>query len=232
MRLLLIGNCLLERPKDILKARGYDIDWVYMANPVTLTYRDRIPEGLSEAIDRLHIADRLERRTLPYQFEGIAPEKSYDLVFVNYYHELRPLLRHKKSKYFLHINFNAVRDYEPPHAWEWITDNFDIVDTAPEKYLERFIGLVLKIRENHPKAGIIIINKFFPPRALGPVPEWFCTEGQPFDKPYLEKMEAWFDLITRQYPGIYFFHSENIMIDFLKLEGFNFQFLFLRILKR
>lgn len=222
----MVGNCLFDKPKEILHAKGYETHFTYLANPVTLLHSVSIPDGLREATVRLNIEDRLERRTLNSQFEGISPEKSYDVVFINYYHEQRPLLLHKTDKYFLHLNFQAIKAYDPPQVWDWVIQNFVIVDTLPDKYIERFIGLVFKIRNNYPKACIIIINKFYPVKSIGPIAEWFCTEGRPFDKPFLDEMEKWINLASEKDPGIFLFHSENIMIDFLKSEGINFQFLF------
>ena len=106
MKVLLVGNCLFNKPRDILNAKGYETDMTYIANPATLLYSDRIPDNLAETIARLKIADRLEKRTLAYQFEGVSAKTTYDAVFVNYYQELRPLLRHKTEKYFLHLNSN------------------------------------------------------------------------------------------------------------------------------
>ena len=148
----------MEKLADMLDVKGYQTQFTYIANPVTLLYSDQVPEGLEESIGRLGIADRLEKRPLKAQFEGIAPDTDYDAVILNYYHERRPLLRHKRDKYFLHLNYQSIEAYEPSDAWKWITENFDIVDTEPNKCLQRFIGLVCKIRTNFPHASILIIN--------------------------------------------------------------------------
>ena len=205
MKVLLVGNCLLEKPNEILNARGYDSHFTYIANPVTLLHSKRIPDGLAEAIAQLDIEDRLEHRSLASQFEGISSETSYDIVFINYYHEQRPLLRHKKEKYLLHLNFQAIQSFDPPRAWNWITQHFDIVDILPEKYLERFVRLIFKIRKHFPKASIVLINKFHPAKAVGPIAEWFNTEGRPFDPPFLEKMASWTKLLSEKDQRIFFF---------------------------
>ena len=226
MKVLLVGTCLFNRSREILNAKGYETHLTYMANPVTLLSADRIPDGLEEQITRLGITDRLERRTLACQFEGISAERNYDVIFVSYYQELRTLLRHKREKYFLHLNFRAIKAFEPPATWEWVLQNFDIVDTEPEKYIQRLTGLLFKIRKNFPTSSIIVVNKFPPVKALGPNAEWICTDGRPFDAPYLDKMEKWFNAIIAKDSGIYLFHTENIMIDFLNNAGCNFQFLY------
>ena len=226
MKVLMVGNCLFEHLTDPLHAKGYNTDMTYIANPATLLYSDRIPDGLADTLARLGITDRLEKRTLAYQFEGISAETTYDVVFVNYYQEQRPVLRHKTEKYLLHLNYQAIKAFEPPEVWDWISQNFDIVDTKPANYHQRFTGLILKIRQKFPDAAIIIVNKFAPVEAIGPVAEWICTEGRPFDGPYLDEMEKWINLMMEKDPALFFFHSENILIDFLKIDGFNFQFLF------
>jgi hypothetical protein len=157
-----VGNCILEKLSGILKAKGYQTHFTYIGNPVTLLYSEHIPDGLPENLRRFRIEDRLEKRTLEAQFEGISPRTDYDVIFVNYYHEQRPVLRHRAEKYFLHLNFQAVKHYEPPQAWKWLSENFSIVDINPGKYLHRFTGLITKIRKNFPKSSIIISS--FAPR--------------------------------------------------------------------
>lgn len=226
MKALLVGNCILENLSDILQARGHENRFIYIANPVTLLYSDGIPEGLANTLQELGIEDRLEKRTLTSQFGGLSEGTEYDVVFVNYYHELRPLLRHRKEKYFLHLNYQAIKDHEPAMAWEWVSRNFDVVDTDPNKYLHRLTGLIFKIRRNFPQATIILINKFYPVHALGPIAMWYCTEGRPFDTEYLNEMEQWANQLMLKDPGIFLFHTENILIDLLNKKRINFQFVF------
>lgn len=226
MKVLLVGNCILERLSDLLIERGYDLHFTYIANPVTLLSTNGVPDGLEEALTEFNIRDRLEKRTLKSQFEGISPGAEYDVVFVNYYHELRPLLRHKKENYFFHLNFEAIKTHESSAAAAWMTRNFDVADTVPEKYLERFTGLLLGIRNNFPQASIVIVNKFSPIKALGPEPFWYSTEGQPFDASYLNSMEEWMNAFQQRDDKVVLFHTENILIDFLKSNGTSIQFLF------
>jgi hypothetical protein len=115
MKALLVGNCMLEELAQLLRARGHETHFTYIANPLTLLYSDRIPEGLPEMTAHFQIEDRLEKRALSAQFQGISPENDCDVIFVYYYHELRPLLHHRREKYFLHLNFQAVRAFEEDH---------------------------------------------------------------------------------------------------------------------
>jgi hypothetical protein len=55
---------------------------------------------------------------------------------------------------------------------------------------------------------------------------WYSTEGRPFDTPYLDEMRQWINILMEKDPGIFLFHTENILMDFLKAENINLRFLF------